>query len=341
MRTILYRSYGEPADVLEVADVPDLAAPAANEVLIRVMSRPVHPGDLLGVEGRYRAPGDTANVAPQGNRPGFEGMGIIEEIGSAVEPSAGLSVGLRVAFFPGRWAWGERVVVPASFVTPVPADVPDDIAAQLHVNPLTAAMLVRAAEAAGLTTDDAGVAVVTAAASSVARFVTALARERGLAVIGLVRSNESVKELNTSPSGMPVISTAEPGWQDRVRDAAKGRPIRAVLDCVGGELASNLLVMLDSGGTFISYGDLTAEPLRATALSFSVRNLRIHGVSIGRWANLPNDIRDQDLRTAISLAQHEPALFRVAASYELTDVARAVRHSKQAGKNGAVLLTSF
>jgi NADPH:quinone reductase-like Zn-dependent oxidoreductase len=340
MRTILYRSYGEPAKVLELADVPELAGPAANEVLIRVLSRPVHPGDLLGVAGRYRAPGDTSNVPPGGNRPGFEGMGIVEAIGSAVDASAGLSAGARVAFFPGRWAWGERVVVPAAFVTVVPADVPDDIAAQLHVNPLTAAMLARAAEAAGLKADGEGVAVVMAAASGVARLVTALARQRGLAVIGLVRGQAGIADLVASQPGVPVVSTADAGWQDRVRDAAQGRPIRAVLDCVGGDIASDLLVMLGSGGTFISYGDLSGEPLRATALSFSVRNLRIHGVSVGGWAGLPEDLRAQDIRTAILLAQREPALFHVAASYDLGDVAKAVAHSQRAGKGGAVLLSS-
>ncbi|MFT4437695.1 zinc-binding dehydrogenase [Caballeronia sp. 15715] len=338
MRTILYRSYGKPTKVLELVDVPDLAGPDANEVLIRVLSRPIHPGDLLGVEGRYRAPSDMSNVAPGGNRPGFEGMGIVEAIGSAVDARAGLSVGVRVAFFPGRWAWGERVVVAASFVTVLPADVPDDIAAQLHVNPLTAAMLVRAAEAAGL--DGEGVAVVTAAASGVAKLVTALAHQRGLAVIGLVRTQAAVADQNTGQRDGPVVSTADAGWQDRVRDAAKGKPIRAVLDCVGGDLASDLLVMLGSGGTFISYGDLSGEPLRATALSFSVRNLHIHGMSVGGWTSLPEDLRAQDIRAAILLAQREPALFHVAASYDLADVTRAVEHAQRAGKGGSVLLTS-
>ncbi|HEY4074946.1 MAG TPA: zinc-binding dehydrogenase [Herbaspirillum sp.] len=340
MRTILYRSYGEPAKVLELADVPEVAGPAANEVLIRVISRPIHPGDLLGVAGRYRAPGDTSNVAPGGNRPGFEGMGFIDAVGSAVDASAGLSVGARVAFFPGRWARGERVVVAASFVTVVPANVSDDIAAQLHVNPLTAAMLLRAAEAAGLKADNKGVVVVTAAASGVAQLVTALARQRGLAVIGLVRSQVSVADLNPGQPGVQLVSTADAGWQNRIRDAARGKSIRAVLDCVGGDIASDLLVMLGNGGTFLSYGDLSGEPLRATALSFSVRNLRIHGVSVGGWAGLPEDLRARDIRAAILLAQREPALFHVAASYDLADVAKAAAHSQRAGKGGAVLLTS-
>jgi NADPH:quinone reductase-like Zn-dependent oxidoreductase len=341
MRSILYRSYGDPAKVLELAEVPDLAAPAANEVLIRVLSRPVHPGDLLGVAGRYRAPGDTSNVAPGGNRPGFEGMGTVEAIGSAVDSSAALVLGARVAFFPGRWAWGERVLVPASFVTPLPANLSDDVAAQLHVNPLTATILLRAAEAAGLQAGGEGVAVVTAAASSVARMLMVLARQRGLTMIGLVRSHEGAADLKASDPDAPVECTAKAGWQDRVRDSANGRPIRAVLDCVGGDVASDLLVMLGGGGTFISYGDLSGDPLRANALSFSVRNLRVHGVSVGGWASLSADVRAQDMRDAITLAQREPALFRVAGSYDLVDISKAVAHSQEAGKGGAVLLTSL
>jgi hypothetical protein len=78
MRSILYEHYGEPGYVLRLCDVPDLPAPTSGEVLIRVHSRPVHPGDLLGIRGRYRSPGNTVDVAPGGARPGFEGSGVIE-----------------------------------------------------------------------------------------------------------------------------------------------------------------------------------------------------------------------------------------------------------------------
>src|SRR5579864_2805424 len=107
MRSIIYENYGEPSKVLQLRDVPDLPAPAAGEVLIRVHARPVHPGDLIGVRGRYRAPGNTADVAPGGARPGFEGAGVIEQVG---HESKELKPGMRVAFFPAKWAWGEYVI---------------------------------------------------------------------------------------------------------------------------------------------------------------------------------------------------------------------------------------
>ncbi len=150
MRGIIYDHYGEPNEVLALRDVPNLPEPGTGEVLIRVTSCSVHPGDLLGVRGRYRSPGNTADVAPGGARPGFEGAGVIEGVGSDVDPLRGLAPGVRVAFFPARWAWSERVVAPAQFVTAIPDDISDAAAAQLHVNPMTAVLLLPALEAAGL-----------------------------------------------------------------------------------------------------------------------------------------------------------------------------------------------
>jgi NADPH:quinone reductase-like Zn-dependent oxidoreductase len=82
--------------------------------------------------------------------------------------------GARVAFFPARWAWGDKVLGQARFVTPIPDDISDAFAAQLHVNPLTAALLVRAVEKAGIAEASGDVIVLTAAGSAVAKPTTTL-----------------------------------------------------------------------------------------------------------------------------------------------------------------------
>jgi hypothetical protein len=64
MRSIIYHRYGEPAEVLQVTEAPDLPVPGKGEVLIRATSRPVHPGELIGVRGLYRAPGNISPVGP-------------------------------------------------------------------------------------------------------------------------------------------------------------------------------------------------------------------------------------------------------------------------------------
>lgn len=339
MRTVVYRSYGKPADVLQVVETADPPAPAAGEVAIRVLSRPVHPGDLLGVEGRYRGPGDKSDVAHGGARPGFEGMGIVEALGASVEPES-LKVGSRVAFFPVPGAWGERVNAPAAFVAPVPDDLADDIASQLHVNPLTAGLLLRAAQAAGVSADGDGTIVITAAAGAVPRLVTALAQRTGLPVLNLVRRSESIPELQALHHDVAVVATDHPDWQDQLRIAAGKRSIRVVLDPVGGDLASQMLELLAPGGTLVSFGDLSAQPIRVPQLSLPSRDIRLHGVSVGRWAALPAAVRSADIHAALDIARGRPELFSVAARYDLAEIRTAVAHAQQAAKQGTVLLTS-
>src|SRR5882757_3551865 len=318
MRSILYEYYGEPGDVLRLRDVPDLPAPSSGEVLIRVHSRPVHPGDLLGVRGRYRSPGNSADVAPGGARPGFEGAGVLEAVGPNVDVSTGLTPGIRVAFFPAKWAWSDYVLAPAQFVTLVPDEVSDAVAGQLHVNPLTALMLARAVDESGV--GEGGLIVLSAAGSAVAKVAMTLALGKGLSVVGVVRTNAGAASLQSSFPGAAIVSTEDHDWRDRVRSSAAGKPVRAVLDPVGGPLASDLIALLADGGSFIGYGDLSGQPISILPLSLPVRGLTMKGISVGNWAGLPEAVRTADVSTAIELACGASQLFPVTAEYDLARV---------------------
>jgi len=335
MRSVLYRRHGNPSEVLETLDVEDPAAPAAGQVLVRVHVRPVHYGDLLGIAGRYRSGGDLS-VPEGGNRVGFEGFGVIEASGAGVDFAAGT----RVAFFPGRAAWSECAVVPAEYVTAIPDAISDEIAAQLHVNPLTAALLFRAVRQAGVKPGQDAV-VLTAAGSAVAKLTASLLRKAGIDAIGIVRSASGADDLARLIPDVPVFSTDRDEWQQQLIAAAGGKPIKAVLDPVGGNLASELIGMLASGGSLVSYGDLSEDPISVPALAFSTRDVRIFGVTVGTWAGLPQEQRDDDLRLALQLAQDNPGLFPVAERYDLADVSKAAAHVERPGKAGVVLLTSL
>ena len=338
MRSIIYHQYGEPADVLQLTETPELPAPGAGEVLIRVLSRPVHPGDLLGIRGRYRAPGNTTPVGPDGARPGFEGMGVIAAAGPGAGAGHGLKPGMRVAFFPAKWAWSDLVLAPVRAVSRVPDDIPDAAAAQLHVAPLTASLLLSAVLAAGARAGD--VVALSAAGGLVARLTAHLLLAQGLIPVGIVRSQESIAALSAQLPGMQFISTRQPDWAKRLCALTQGRAVRVALDPVGGEVAATLAALLADGGTLVSYGDLSGQALVLPTLAFSTRGIGIQGVSVGRWPALPDAVRAADIATAIELARSLPAAFFPAAAYELQDVAAAVRHAERAGKGGAVLLCS-
>jgi NADPH:quinone reductase-like Zn-dependent oxidoreductase len=139
---------------------------------------------------------------------------------------------------------------------------------------------------------------------------------------------------------MPVISTNDPNWREQLHHATKGRPIRAVLDAVGGELASALASRMGQGGTLISYGDLSGQTINNPALAFSARGISITGVAVGSWGSLPDHVRARDIARSLQLARTDADLFDVAAEYDLAEVTQAVKHAERPGKAGTALLTS-
>jgi NADPH:quinone reductase-like Zn-dependent oxidoreductase len=312
--------------------MPDPGPPPPGHVLVRVLARPIHPGDLVGVRGPA---GTRTRHLPRPITPGMEGMGIVEAIGS---PGAGPPQGTRVAFFPAPGAWGELVRVPADFVVPVPDDVSDATAALMLVNPLTLCMLMRAVDDA--LPDDRRTVVQTAAGSSIGKFVNSAAQRHGLRLINLVRDPAGAERLRVRFPQTPVVSTTEKDWPIQVRDAAGGQDVPVMLDAVGGQLTADLVALLADGGTLISYGQLGAGSTALEALPVTPRELTLRGVSVGRWSLLPSEQRAGDVAFATRLARTRPELFAVAGAYDLADLAAALDHVARAGRDGTVLLTS-
>src|ERR1700756_75392 len=98
MKSIRFRQYGDPADVLAVEEMP-VPEPARDEARVRMLAAPVNPSDLLYVRGRY------AGVQPQFPAPaGFEGVGIVDALDPGIQDFAR---GQRVSVLNnegGNWA---------------------------------------------------------------------------------------------------------------------------------------------------------------------------------------------------------------------------------------------
>ncbi|MFE7030034.1 alcohol dehydrogenase catalytic domain-containing protein [Streptomyces sp. NPDC057621] len=332
MRAITYDQHGEAAQVLSLSEQPSPVAPAAGQVRVRVLSRPVHPGDLAGVQG---FPGASQQPFATPRIPGLEGMGVVETVGEGVRD---LRPGQRVAFFPVPGAWSELVTAPADLVVPVPEGASDDTAALMLVNPLTLLMLLRAVEDAQH--GQAGPVAQTAAGSSVGRLVAAAALRHDIPLVNLVRSATGAETLRQRFPTLPTISTADADWRSQVRDATGGRGAQVVLDAVGGSLTGELAGLLDDGGTLITYGQLGSGSTPLESVALTARDLTVRGVSIGRWMTRTPEERAEDVAFAADLAASAPDLFEVAARYDLADFAKAVDHARRPGKSGTVLLTS-
>jgi NADPH2:quinone reductase len=337
MRSILLTRYGEPADVLKLVTVEDPPAPGPGEVLIRVTKRLVHPGNHVLVRGHF-----PITLPPDGMIPGGDGVGVVEAIGDGVDAARGVAPGTRVIFYPGPGAWSERVITRAEFATPVPDDIPDELACQVLVNTIGALYLLRAAErAAGGRAGRETPIVLTAAGSAVARIMTTIALQRGLRVIGVVRSRDGAGSLSARFPDLPVVTTADADWPEQIHRAADSRPLDVIIDPIGGELAVELVQLLADGGTLLCYGDLADEPISIPSIVLAYREIRLQGVSAHR--TLDNDSPEQrrdDAAEAIALARSDPGLFDVAAEYDLARVAEAMQAVEQPRRAGAILLSS-
>src|SRR6266404_9801930 len=144
-RAIIQREYGAPEKVLRIAKRQLKSEElGANDVLVKVIARPIHHGDIHILSGLPQ--GGPIMPIPEGTLriPGFEGVGTILQIGTNPEAAKRFSEGQRVAFFPAMGSWAEYVVVPYDSLLPVSDEIPDQIAAQMLINTVTACVLIKA-----------------------------------------------------------------------------------------------------------------------------------------------------------------------------------------------------
>jgi NADPH:quinone reductase-like Zn-dependent oxidoreductase len=324
---VTYRQSGDPTAILEVTDIGEPHQPGLGQLQVQISAFPIHPGDLLAISASSALAGQ--QIA------GIEATGVVTEVGAGV---SGFSPGGRVTFFPHQGSWREVVNVDAAIAVPVPDSVPDEVAAQMLCNPITALLLRRAAQQHfGVGFD--GVVLNNAAASSVGRLFTAIAERHQIATVSIVRSEARAHQLRDRFPTVPVVSTADRGWIAQVHAAAAGRPIPVALDPVGGTMAGDLLSALSPGGTLIIYGSLAQDPIPLHAATVLQPALGIRGLTISRWLTAVSaEQRASDVASAATITTGMPQHFDVAAVYPLDRIIDAVRHVAQPGKVGTVLV---
>ena len=119
----------------------------------------------------------------------------------------------------------------------------------------------RVATAARLRRSRAGDWLIQNAANSAAgRAVIQIAHELGFKTINVVRRAELIDELRAE--GGDVVLVDGEKLRDEVKTATDGAPIRLGLNSVGGDSALRLANCLAFGGTLVSFGAMSLQPLK-------------------------------------------------------------------------------
>src|SRR5262245_31624912 len=199
MKAVVFNEYGDPAQVLQVRDVP-VPQPGREQVRVRMLASPINPSDLLYVRGVYPA------KAAMPATPGFEGVGVIDAVGPGLMKIVrGLRPGRRVVAINNvSGNWQEYAVIPARQAIPVPHWLTDEQAATFFVNPASALVMVRYV----LKVPKGAWLLQTAAGSALGRMVIRLGKRFGFRTINVVRRREQAEEL-TKLGADAVICTAD------------------------------------------------------------------------------------------------------------------------------------
>jgi NADPH:quinone reductase-like Zn-dependent oxidoreductase len=325
MKAVVFDQFGDPAEVLQVRDVP-VPEPGPGEVRVRMLASPINPSDLLSVRGEYgRRPTLPAT-------PGFEGVGV-------VEAGRGLlgrrRLGRRVAVLHSQGGnWQEYVVVSALRVVPISRDVPDEQAATFFVNPASAFIMTRRV----LKVPRGAWLLQTAAGSALGRMVIRLGQHFGFRTLNLVRRREQAQEL-VQAGGDAAICTESEAIEERVLALTGGEGVPFALDAVGGATGSAVARCLARRGRLLVYGTLAEEPLSLHPRVLIVGQKRIEGFWLSEWA------RQQRSWTMLQLFRRIQALLangvlrtEIGATFALDQIKDAVRQAATPGHQGKILL---
>ncbi len=295
-------------------------------MLVRMVASPINPSDLIPITGAY------SHRIALPDIPGYEGVGIIEEVGHAVSQEW---IGKRVLPLRGEGTWQEVVTAPADWVVPVPDEIDDETAAQLYINPVTAWII--CTEVLRLGQGD--VLVVNACGSAIGRLFAQLAKVIGFRLIAVTRDDQHTQEL-LALGASTVIRTNESQLAPTVLELTNGKGAHAAIDSIGGAAGTALAFCVRPKGHFLTLGLLSGKQVdwarisRETQANVKLFHLRHWNqqVSVQVW--------HETFHQLISMIVNGSwRLMTPSASFRLQDVREAVQAAASAGgKSGKILL---
>jgi mitochondrial enoyl-[acyl-carrier protein] reductase / trans-2-enoyl-CoA reductase len=318
----VYEKHGNPADVLRVETRP-WPTPAADEAVVKMRAAPVNPADLNQIEGKY--PVRPALPAT----PGFEGAGVVVDLGARV---TGLTSGALVILPHNVGTWRDALAVKAEDLVVVPDGIEPVQAAMLKINPLTAWRLLH--DYVDLQKGDW--LIQNAANSAAGRDVIQIAHELGYKTVNVVRRPEVIDELRTD--GGDVVLVDGENLREEVKNATAGASFRLGLNSVGGDSALRLANCLASGGTLVSFGAMSLQPLKIPTGLLIFKDLRFRGIWINKWYDKATPAeRMATFRPLFAMARRGLLKTKVEKAYPLSELNAAIAHAAQGKRRGKII----
>jgi NADPH:quinone reductase len=319
---------------LQAIVVERLGGPEELQVAERPSPQP-GPGEIrvdVTVAGVNFMDTGARRLGPAGGQvqfvPGVEGAGRVSALGEGVTEFA---VGDRVAWVYAYGSYAGQLALPAASAVPVPGDIPDEAAASVMMQGITAHHF---------TTDAAPVApgqvtLVHAAAGGLGQNLTQLVKARGGTVIGVTSTQAKAETARQAGADHVVVSTGD-GFIQPVMELTGRQGVHTVFDGNGQSTFRASMRALRRHGTLLYYGALIGE----------VPTVSMH--------ELPGSIKicypvfHDHIPTRDALLRHTGEIFAlvrdgrlraaIGGRYPLKDAARAHRDLESRTTTGKLLL---
>ena len=323
---------GGPDKLKRVAlDLPPL--PDKGHVRIKVEATGVAFADIVMREGLY------PEQPPFPFAPGYDVVGIIEEVASDVD----LVPGSRVGALTRTGGYASHIDLSADRCAPVPDGIDPSPAVAVILNGLTAFQMMRRMARV----EPGETVLIHGGAGGVGTLLLDLARHFDLKAFATASAGKH--DVVTARGGIPIDYKA----QDFV-DVLANEGVDAVFDPVGGENLSRSRQVLRGGGRLVTYGfsdafsggrrnlikgliGMIRQP-RVTGMALMDVNQGVLGYDVWRLSHQRLDWYLDDLTTVFDLLAAGALTPEIGATLPLTDAAKSHQMLGNAEVSGKIVL---
>ncbi|CAK5087760.1 unnamed protein product [Meloidogyne enterolobii] len=295
IQQLIYREHGNPAEVfvlfffsnfiLKVLTLSNKELEfdklERQQVLVKWLAAPINPADINQVQGVYPIKPNLPAVG------GNEGCAQVIRVGSDVAEFK--ENDLIVPAISGIGTWCSHGIYDSKELFLVEGDVKDFIfLSMLQVNPSTAYRMLK--DFVNLSYGD--IVVQNGANSSVGHFVIQICRILGVKTVNVVRDRPQIEILKNQlkKAGADEVYTEEE-FSTLIRSNKLNAKL--ALNCVGGKSGMILSRALELGGTMVTYGGMSQNPVNVTTSSLIFSNTKSVGFWMTRWYEMRQNIEER------------------------------------------------
>ena len=300
-----------------------------GEVFVKLVAAPINPADINIIQGKYGTlPNLPANIGNEGLFQVLSSQGENLKEGDFVVPVES-----------GWGTWRSHAISQSSSFFKVPRNLDKHACATLCVNPPTALRML--SDFVELKPGDT--VIQNGANSAVGQAVIQIGKSMKVNVVNIVRKREGQEELEgfLRSLGAEWIFTDDELRKPKLTNELweKIPKARLGLNCVGGKATTDLVRLLDSDSTLVTYGGMSRQPLILNTADFIFKDLKCQGFWLTRWKKKHPKEFEKTLHQLCQLIEEKQLKAPKCDEFRLDDFQDALKAAQTPFKLSKILFT--